>query len=405
MKLGQYQLHEQIGQGGFATVYRAIHTTLNTECAVKVLKPFSAASDDALQRFIREAQVASHLEHPHIVSIRDMDQVEGQWFLVMDYFPAQDLKTWQKEHPLSVGEKLQILEDVAAALDYAHAQGIIHRDVKPSNILIRSDQRAALSDFGLALPPADPHLTQLGKVVGSAHYLSPEQAQSDPHLDGRADQYSLAVVAFELFSGQTPFEGDNATAVALMHVTKPPPLPSTINPNLPVELDAVFQRALAKEPAARFASCGEMVQALKNAIEAGELRAARKKLEQAHQLLAQGEYEALHALLDEARGSLALLPQMSDILLELERAHRQAEMMKKARRSFELAEEKAKFVLELIPAFTDPQGIFPVLGLREEPLHLPPLKSLFLQVAIGIAAGLVVDLFLWYVTFRWITRL
>jgi serine/threonine protein kinase len=399
--LGNYTLHEELGRGGFATVYRATHNTLHNEVALKVLAPALAGDEKARARFLQEAQTASSLEHPHIVRILDLDEENDQTFIAMEYLPGGDLKHHLQAHGvLSQKEALRLLGQVAEALDYAHAKGVLHRDVKPGNILIAEDGSASLSDFGLVRVAETPHLTQLGSVVGTATYTSPEQAEGKS-LDGRSDQYSLAVVAYELMVGQVPFKGENSTATALLHVTKSPPDPASLQPGFPAEAAEVLLKGLAKDPAGRYPTCHEFVQALDSALEASQRRRYRELLAEARQLLADGKFNDARTSMDAARKILLERPDMPDALAELEAARQAAEGYEQLQRDWDLAHQKAQDVLELFPDYPDPQGAFVSLGLRKAPRDL---RELARQVGFGLLLGLPLVALVFYLAFRWITR-
>ena len=402
--LGKYELHEELGKGGFATVYRATHKSLHTEVALKVLSPALAADPPARQRFIQEAQTASSLEHPHIVQVLDLGEADEQVFLTMEYLPGGDLKRLiQKKGTLTQPQILQILKDVAEALDFAHGRGVLHRDVKPGNILLDGGMRAHLSDFGLVRVTDAPHLTQLGNVVGTAAYTSPEQAESKP-LDGRSDQYSLGIVAYELLVGKLPFQGEGSTAVALMHVTKSPPKPSDVNPEIPAEVDAVLLKALAKQPGERYSSCTEFIDAIEAALESSQRRRYRDLLAQAQAALEKGDFTQVSALLDEARLRIPARADLQTALAELESARRAAENYQQIAADWETALQKAQDVLELFPQYPDPQGIFVALGLRKARRSLPPPAELARQVGLGALLGIPSVLLVFYLAFLFITR-
>jgi serine/threonine-protein kinase len=404
-KLGKYILHENLGQGGFATVYRATHATLQTEVAVKLLSPALVDDEKSRQRFIREAQSASALNHPHIAQVIDLDEDGDQFYIVMDYFPGGDLKRWAEAHaPLARSDLLRILGQMAAALDYAHAQGMLHRDVKPGNILIDLAGNAHLGDFGLVRPADAPHLTQVGSVVGTATYIAPEQAESRPDIDARADQYSLAVVAYELLAGAPPFSGDNSTAVSLLHITKPPPAPSSQNPAVPVEVDDVLLKGLKKAPAERYPTCAALVKALEEAFHLSDQRRLREALEQARGLLAEGKFAEVRSCLEYARSLLGERPELAEALVELDQKRHQAEAYEQGVKAWQSARQKAQAVLELLPDYPDPQGVFATLKLRKPRWHLPPVAEIARQAGVGLLLGLPVVALLLYLAFWWITR-
>jgi len=402
--LGKYTLHEELGHGGFATVYRATHSTLGNAVALKVLSPALAGDEKARTRFFQEAQTASALEHAHIVRILDLDEDQEQFFIAMEYIPGGDLKHYLESHaPLAQKDILRLLEHVGEALDYAHAKGVLHRDVKPSNILLDEEGSAKLCDFGLVRVAEAPRLTQLGSVVGTAAYISPEQAEGKA-LDGRADQYSLAVVAYELLVGKVPFQGENSTATALLHVTKDPPGPSSLNPAVPIEAGEVLLKGLAKEAGKRYASCQEFVQALEAAVESSQRRQYRELLAEARSLLAEGKFAAVRERIEAARKLLLDRPDMQDALAELETLLKSAESYEQMLRDWEAARQKAQDVLDLFPAYPDPQGTFATLGLRKAQRAKLPPRELARQVGLGLLLGLPAMGLALYLAFRWITR-
>lgn len=403
--LGKYTLHEELGRGGFATVYRATHATLGIEAAVKVLGPQMAADEKARRRFVTEARLAANLEHPNIVRVLALEESAEPPYLAMEYMPGGDLKRWALAHqPPERAALLRILGEAAAALDFAHAQGVLHRDVKPGNILLDENGTAHVSDFGLARPAGAPHLTQVGSVVGTASYISPEQAEARPEIDGRADQYSLAVVAFELLAGQLPFRGENSTAVSLMHLTKPPPAPSSLNPEVPAEVDQILLKALAKAPPDRFPTCQAFVAALGEAFEASDLRRLRELLDEARRLLAEGSHPAAREKIDEARRLLTGRPEQGSALAELERLRQAAELYDTALAGWQNATAKAQAALDLAPDYPDAQGVFELLGLRKAAARRPSLKELGRQAGVGLLLALPLVLLAFYLGLRWVMQ-
>jgi len=400
-QLGKYTLHEKLGEGGFATVYRATHLTLGSEAAVKVLN-LTDTESSARQRFIREAQVAAGFDHPQIVRILGLGEEQDQVYIAMAYFPEGDLGRWLKTRgKLTRREILTILADTASALDYAHARQAWHRDVKPGNILMDPAGRAHLADFGLVAVPDAPHLTQIGGVVGSPAYMAPEQAEGR-ELSGAADQYSLAVVAYELITGRLPFTADSSTSVALMHLTQTPPLPSQVNPEVPAEVDAVLMRALAKKPAERYPSCSELVRELDNAFQQAEAGRFRALLNEAREHLKAGQPEQAHSLLGELTRLVPTAPQNSALLQSLEAEIGQSRQYAALVKNWDLAHQQAVEALELAPKLPDPAGIFPVLGLRPKPR--PPLKTVLREVGIGLLVGLIPALGLLILFWLWIDK-
>jgi serine/threonine protein kinase len=267
MRVGQYEIRGRLGKGGMASVYRAYQPNLDREVAIKVIADQFANDPSFVERFRREARSIARLRHPNILTIYDFGEEGNNLYIVMELIEGQTLKEEQEGKVISLERTHEIIKQVAGALDYANKNGIIHRDVKPSNILIDSHNgRAVLSDFGIAkMAEVDSKLTGTGAGVGTPDYMSPEQAMGD-ELDARSDQYSLAVVAYEMLTGRPPFTGDTPIAVAMGHVSKPLPKPTSFNPNIPHNVEQVLTKALAKKPAERYESCGVFERVLGDAI-------------------------------------------------------------------------------------------------------------------------------------------
>ncbi len=264
--LGQYQLVEQIGKGGMATVYKAFQPSLNRAVAIKILPPYFLHEAGFAERFTREAQAIAQLDHPNILPVYDFGKQGNISYIVMKYVPAGTLHD-QLGSPMSPARALKLIEQIAGALDNAHQRGILHRDIKPSNILIDERGWVYLSDFGLAkMVEGSVQLTGSGVGVGTPAYMSPEQGQGLP-VDARTDVYSLGVVLFEMLTGRVPYEAETPMAVVIKHITDPIPLPRQMNPHIPEAVERVLLKALAKEPADRFSSAGEMAAALRRAVE------------------------------------------------------------------------------------------------------------------------------------------
>lgn len=269
-RVGKYEIRGRLGKGGMASVYRAYDPNLDREVAIKVIADQFANDPAFVERFRREARSIARLRHPNILTIYDFGEENGALYIVMEIIEGQTLKEEQEGKVLTLDRTHEIIKQVAGALDYANKNGIIHRDVKPSNILIDAhSNRAVLSDFGIAKMAAevDSKLTGTGTGVGTPDYMSPEQAMGD-ELDSRSDQYSLAIVAYELLTGRPPFTGDTPIAVAMGHVSKPLPKPSQFNPNIPINVEQVLIKALAKKPIDRYESCGVFERALSDGIRA-----------------------------------------------------------------------------------------------------------------------------------------
>jgi predicted Ser/Thr protein kinase len=269
---GAYNVIDLLGRGGMGQVYLGKHPTLNRTVAIKVLAADLEGDDTAYQRFLREAQVVAKLNHPNIVTLFDMGERDGNPYIVMEYVEGVDLGNLLKqEGKLDLTEGLPLLADIAAALDYAHGLGIIHRDIKPSNVMIDSTtasgsgrrQRAVLMDFGIArLTAGAARLTQSGGLMGTLDYISPEQIRGEASLDGRADVYSMGVMAYQLLTGELPFRHGNPGALVMAHMLEPAPDPRHKSPGLSEAAAAAIMRAMAKEPQNRFMFAGEMVSAM-----------------------------------------------------------------------------------------------------------------------------------------------
>jgi hypothetical protein len=263
---GKYVVVEVIGRGGMADVYRARHPTLARDVAIKAIHPHLATEPGFQERFVHEARLVAGLRHPGIVQVYDFDAVGGRPYMVMEFIDGGTLKDRlarirAERGAMTLDETVHFLVPIADALDYAHAHGAVHRDLKPANILLTSAGDPVLSDFGIAKILEDSiQISATGALVGTPAYMSPEQAGSRP-VDARSDQYSLGIVAYEMVTGQVPFHGESPTAVMVQHLQDPPPEPRRFNPAIPVSVQAVILKALAKDPAARFASAGEMARA------------------------------------------------------------------------------------------------------------------------------------------------
>ncbi len=264
--LGPYRILREIGRGGMATVYQAAHTGQGYTVALKALSPELAHQQEFVRRFLREMEVMRRLRHPHIIQLYEATQAQGVLFMAMELAEGGSLEQRLRNGPLDPASIVRLLQQVASALDYAHRQGVIHRDVKPSNILFTREGRVVLSDFGIASVAGGTRLTQSGAGVGTPAYASPEQAQGTRQQDQRSDVYSLGVVAYQMLAGRLPFERANALAIMLAHMNEPPPpLPAVV----PQSVQKAVMRALAKPPEGRFSSAGAFVQALAAGMSAG----------------------------------------------------------------------------------------------------------------------------------------
>jgi hypothetical protein len=288
-QIAGYRLEKRVGAGGMAVVFRARDLRLGRPVALKILVPAVAADEAFRWRFIRESRAAAAVDDPHIIPVFEAGEADGVLFIAMRYVPGGDAHSLvRRVGPLSQSRAAAIVSSMASALDAAHAAGLVHRDVKPANMLVdvrpgRPDH-VYLADFGLSKGALSSHgLTASGQFLGTPGYSAPEQMQGKP-TDGRADQYSLACVAFELLSGAPPFPRDHVTAVIWAHMSESPPPLTSRRPGLPAAVDGVVARALAKTPAGRYASCREFADALRAALGLGPYNSGSGPAGRAHPL-------------------------------------------------------------------------------------------------------------------------
>lgn len=244
---GRYRLEERVGRGGMAEVYRATDLLLERAVAVKVLHPQFASDDEFVERFRREAQAAASLSHPNVVNIFDVGEDAGTYYIVMEYVRGRTLRAvLQERGPLPIHEALEIAAQVASALAAAHSQGLVHRDVKPANILISTSGQVKVTDFGIARAASESSLTQTGTVLGSVGYVSPEQARGE-EVTGLSDLYSLGATLYEMLTGQVPFRGESTAAVILKHLQSQPTRPRRLRAEVPEDVENLVLRLLSKE--------------------------------------------------------------------------------------------------------------------------------------------------------------
>jgi serine/threonine protein kinase len=266
-QLGDYRLTSRLASGGMARVYKAMDYKLQRQAAVKVLEQDRVDGDKSLtKRFLREARAVAALEHDNIITLYQFGEESGVYFLAMKLIKGKDLseeltRLRKSKTVMDVERAARIMTQVASALDYAHAAGIVHRDVKPSNILLDKDDKAILTDFGLVLRASVE--TTLGTAFGTPRYVAPEQAISSNKAVPQSDIYALGVILYEILTGQTPFNGDSPMEIALSQISDPPPPPRSINPNIPVEVEKELLKALEKEPEKRHKTAMKLVNAIK----------------------------------------------------------------------------------------------------------------------------------------------
>src|SRR5438093_12059776 len=260
----RYRIERVLGRGGVATVYVAEDLRHRRQVAIKVLRPDVAAAIGA-ERFLREIAIAARLTHPHVLPLIDSGQAEGSLYYVMPYVRGETLRErLVREQRFALKDALRIARELGAGLDYAHREGFVHRDVKPENVLL-ADGHAVLADFGIAraiFQAGGVHVTEVGLAIGTPEYMSPEQAAGDRELDGRCDVYALACVVYEMLAGEPPFSGNSARAIVARHLSEPPTPLRARRPDAPAAVEQALARALAKDPADRFARVAEFTAAL-----------------------------------------------------------------------------------------------------------------------------------------------
>jgi eukaryotic-like serine/threonine-protein kinase len=255
---GRYELEKLVGSGGMSNVFRAHDRLLERTVAIKILHEQYTRDDDYVERFRREARAAARLAHPNIVTVIDRGEQDGRQFIVFEYIDGQNLKELTRDGPLEVQEAIGLTLQVARALSFAHDRGLVHRDVKPQNVLLNEDGQAKVTDFGIARSLDVQGVTQTGTVLGTSDYIAPEQARGQK-VDPKTDIYSLGAVLYELLVGEVPFSGDNFVAVAMRHVNEPVPSVLEARPDCPARLDLAIQRAMAKDPDDRFESMDDFI--------------------------------------------------------------------------------------------------------------------------------------------------
>ncbi len=269
--LGQYQILSRIAKGSVATIYKAFQPKLERYVAIKVLSPHNVDEEEFLERFSQEARAIAQLDHPNIVPVYDFDRLGDTVYLVMKYVEGGTLKEMMWGRPLDLGLTVELISQVGLALGYAHKRGVIHRDVKPSNVLIAEGHWALLTDFGLAkIVMGDRKLTRSGVGMGTPDYMAPEQAEGLP-LDHRADLYSLGSTLYEMVTGRVPFEAESEMAVLVKHFTEPPVPPRKHNSALPPEVESVILTAMEKQPERRYQTAEEFIRALVEAARSSRM--------------------------------------------------------------------------------------------------------------------------------------
>jgi predicted Ser/Thr protein kinase len=265
-QLGSYQVVAPLGEGGMAAVYKAYQPAMDRYVALKVLPRHFASDPQFIGRFQQEAKVLAKLQHPHILPVFDFSRIDEYAFIVMPFVEGGTLVDLMQGRPLPLAQIRRVVSQVGDALDYAHARGLIHRDVKPSNVLIDGRENCLLMDFGLAkIVEGSVHLTTSGAIMGTPAYMSPEQGLGQP-LNARTDIYSLGVILYEMATGRVPYSAETPMAIIIKHIHDPLPPPCSLNAALPEAVERVILKSLAKSPGDRFETAGEMVRALQAAL-------------------------------------------------------------------------------------------------------------------------------------------
>jgi serine/threonine protein kinase len=254
----RYQILGELGRGGMGIVYQAYDKQLKEQVAIKLLSPLLSTDQEALERLTREVSLARRVTHPNVIRIHDLSEVNGLHYVSMEYFSGVNLKEHLKQRgPLSIMHAYQLLAQICDGLEAAHSQGVIHRDLKAQNIMVAASGQCKIIDFGLARSVHLEGMTATGLIMGTPEYMAPEQV-SGKHVDERADIYALGVILFEMLTGRVPFTGDSAINVGFQQLKDPPPLPRSINPQIPEEVERIILKALEKDPIRRYRTVSEL---------------------------------------------------------------------------------------------------------------------------------------------------
>lgn len=358
--IGKYHIVEELGRGGFATVYKALDTGmgLNREVALKVLHPHLASDPGFISRFQREAQVTAKLFHPHIAMLLEAGEIEGRYYLAMQYISGRNLRDLVRDQGLLPLDTIAaIVEQMGAALDFAHGRGVIHRDVKPGNIIVDDDLHATLTDFGIVKALEGTTLyTTSGGVWGTPSYVSPEQATSGV-LDGRSDLYSLAVVAYELCTGQVPFVADTTPSLYYKIVHEAPPASSLVHPRATGPLQTVLSKALAKSPEQRYANGRELADALRAAVQVVQHETIQQLVAQAKTSLAQADFDGAETNLKQALAIRADDPAAQEALSQVATRREVNQRYQALAQTVAQARADAAALTQRDPHLPDPEGV------------------------------------------------
>ncbi len=271
MNYGRYEIVKELGKGAMGVVYQAHDPNIGREIALKVLRSDRMGSEDFVQRFLKEAKAIGRMSHQNIVTVYDVGEDQGTVYIAMELLEGVPLNTYARENSLSMEEIADIGIQVAQSLDYAHSRGIVHRDIKPQNIMAATGGAVKLTDFGIAHieDPEASHQTQVGEIMGTPNYMSPEQVMGQK-ADGRSDLYSLGVILYELATGAKPFKGENLAVIFHAITSETPARPEVLNPSVPSEFSDIIMKCLAKKPAERFGRGHELADALRAFLKSKE---------------------------------------------------------------------------------------------------------------------------------------
>jgi len=385
--VGQYQIVELAGQGGMATVYKAYQPSLNRFVALKVLPEYLAHDDEFVKRFKQEATAAAALRHPNIIVIYDIGEAGNVHYIATEFLEGQTADAALKQSgALPLPRVVKIVNQLASALEAAHQQGLIHRDVKPSNVFINAKDHATLMDFGIVKAASSTRLTRTGLLIGTPEYMSPEQAEGQA-LDGRSDLYSLGVVVYQMLTGQTPFNAPTPNAILYATVNHPPTPLSRLNPTVPSLVEAVVLRSLAKKPADRFQSVAEFADALEQAANQASASLADGLYTDARQLLSQGKAAEAQARLDQLREINPAYPHMAELAAQVAR---QAQVEREYREIVMLvrqARERATDFARRTPDHPDPERMLKLLAVAPVSSRITGWTALWLAgLAFAIGA-------------------
>ena len=382
--LGKYQVLEEIGRGGFSVVYRAEHPKLKKTVAIKLMLPALFNDPESIQRFITEARTVAALKNENITQVLDLAEEQGRLYMVMEYLPGGDLHAWlEKNGRMNFRRAVDVVSAIAAALDFAHSQGVIHGDVKPGNILMSAEGLAKLTDFGVLKAVESSGVTSADMTRGTPYYVSPEQAEGEratPH----SDQYALGVVAYELLTGRVPFEGDTPLTIYLKHVRETPAPAGQLNPLITPTLEAALHKALEKDPARRYPDCRAFARALREAVASTESEQFKELMKRAGEALAAHQPEAARPLVEAA---LQIQPddkQARALLDDLQARERTQKGYQGATESLASATLLARQLRAQPEPPPDPKGLL----LRLAPPPPPAWKSVLLRWQTGLILAL-----------------